>query len=121
MYLLGESKAISSSLSSSRKIKNRIREVISNPLITEEIAPFLKYWQYFFNEDYNFNVIDLLLEISVELENQLHIDTKNDLYLLRRASERYFIEFENFFNVILDFPLFCIDIKKSAMLNMSNY
>ena len=110
LYLLGESKIILSS-PSSKKSKNRIKGVISNPLVTQEIVPFLKYWQYFFNEHYNFNVIDVLLKIAVELENQFYIDTKDDFYLLRRASERYFIELENYLYPILDSPLYYYDIK----------
>ncbi|HET7391901.1 MAG TPA: hypothetical protein VFJ51_13865 [Nitrososphaeraceae archaeon] len=103
MYLLGESKVIISS-PSSRKSKNRIKDVISNSLIIK-IAPFLKDWQLFSNEYCDFNVIDLLLEIAVELENQFHIDTTNDFYLIRRASERYFVELENYLWGILDSPL----------------
>jgi hypothetical protein len=48
-----------------------------------------------------FTIVDiiaagLLLQISVELIDQLHINTNNDRYLLRRATERA-ISFCNWF------------------------
>ena len=44
-----------------------------------------------------FDVIGLLLQISRELISQLDIDSNNDLYLLRRATERYSCEVNRFF------------------------
>jgi hypothetical protein len=85
-----------------RESKDRIRAVISNPLIIKKL-PFLNFWWYF--EEAGYNVVDLLLEISREYINQLHIDAEHDNYLLRRITERFFIELENFFYRFSD-PIF---------------
>lgn len=74
-----------------RKNSRRIRSVISNPAIVQE-APFLMYWQDF--EKAGFNVIGLLKKIGTEFQNQLQFD--NDC-LLRRVTERYYIELTNYF------------------------
>jgi len=74
--------------------KRRIRSVIQNPLVVEE-APFLKYSDEF--EKHGFDVIGLLKKISEELFSQLHITAEEDNYLLRRATERYSVEVENYF------------------------
>lgn len=73
---------------------NRIRQVIRNQSILEE-APFLRDSDL--HESLGFDVIGLLLKISIELIGQLHIDTSNDFYLLKRAMERYLAEFDGFF------------------------
>jgi hypothetical protein len=90
----------------------RIHMVLLNP-ITLDIAPFLKYYELF--EKAGFRVIDILFQISVELHNQLHIDAEGDNYLLRRATERYFVELENHFHLILDSPLSIYHIRESGM------
>ena len=72
----------------------RIRHVIRNPCIIKE-APFLEDSELF--ESLGFDVIGLLLQISRELISQLDIDSNNDLYLLRRATERYSCEVNRFF------------------------
>jgi hypothetical protein len=92
-----------------REAKDRIREVISNPLIIKK-APFLNFWWYF--EEAGFNVVDLLLDISHEYINQLHIDAEHDNYLLRRITERFFIELENFFYRFSDPTFSAYFIKK---------
>jgi hypothetical protein len=74
--------------------KRRIRSVIQNPLVIKE-APFLRYSEYF--EKHGFDVIGLLKKISEELFNQLHVTAEEDNYLLRRATERYSVEVENYF------------------------
>jgi hypothetical protein len=74
--------------------KRRIRSVIQNPLVIKE-APFLKYSKEF--EEHGFDVIGILKKISEELFNQLHITSEEDNYLLRRATERYSVEVENYF------------------------
>jgi hypothetical protein len=84
LYLVEESQT-------ERKDSRRIRAVISNPAIVQE-APFLMYWQDF--EKAGFNVIGLLRKIGTEFQNQLQFD--ND-YLLRRVTERYYIELTNYF------------------------
>lgn len=87
LYLYNEFK-------SSRRDIRRIHAVISNPIIISE-APFLLYWMDF--EKAGFHVVDILLKISIELRSQLHIDGEYDNYLLRRTTERYFIEVSNYF------------------------
>ena len=81
----------------------KIRRIIDKNQVLEQ-APFLKYWQDF--EKCGFNVIELLLQISEELYSQLHIDAENDRYLLRRASERYFVEVENYCYERIDDPFY---------------
>lgn len=98
-----------------QKIAQRIRKVLSNPLIIK-IAPFLEYWAEF--EKYGFNVVALLLKISVELQNQLHIDAYDDTYLVRRATERFFIALENFF---LDRELYLMKRRKPLKELINNY
>jgi len=92
LYLFEESQA-------ERKDSRRIRAVILNPAIVEE-APFLMYCQDF--ENAGFNVIDILRKIGIEFRNQLHYDID---YLLRRATERYYVELTNYF-YSLKSPLF---------------
>jgi hypothetical protein len=93
-----------------RRESNRyIRRVLSNPLVIQE-APFLLYWKEF--NKYGFDVIDLLKQIATELYNQLHITTEQDKYLLRRATERYFIQLENHLYTILDEPSSVMSILK---------
>jgi hypothetical protein len=53
------------------------------------------YSEYF--EKHGFDVIGLLKKISEELFNQLHVTAEEDNYLLRRATERYSVEVENYF------------------------
>jgi hypothetical protein len=77
-----------------RKWRGRIRQVIRNPYVVKE-APFLEHSDLL--ENSGFDVIGLLLQIGTELVDQLHIDTDNDRYLLRRATERYFAEFNRAF------------------------
>lgn len=81
----------------------KIRRIIGKDHILKK-APFLKYWQDF--EKCGFDVIELLLQIAEELHSQLHIDAENDKYLLRRASERYFVEAENYCHERLDDMLY---------------
>jgi hypothetical protein len=92
-----------------RKAKHRIREVISNPLIIKK-APFLNFWWYF--EKAGFNVVYLLLDVSREYINQLHIDAEHDNYLLRRITERFFVELENIFYRFSDTAFSAYFIKK---------
>jgi hypothetical protein len=92
-----------------REAKDRIREVISNPLIIKK-APFLSFWWYF--EKAGFDVVDLLSDISREYLNQLHIDAEHDNYLLRRITERFFVELENFFYQFSDPTFSAYFIKK---------
>ena len=79
-----------------RKYKQTVRKIhriIEKDNILKQV-PFLIYWRDF--EKYGFDVIGLLLQIAEELHSQLHIDAESDNYLLRRASERYFIQVENY-------------------------
>lgn len=73
----------------------RIHQVIRNRSVIKE-APFLEYSELL--ESQGFDVVSLLLQISAELADQLHIDAENDRYLLRRATERYLVEFDRFFS-----------------------
>lgn len=82
---------------------SKIRNIINKPSVQER-APFLKYWHVF--DKCGFNVIELLLQIAEELYHQLHIDAENDKYLLRRASERYFVQVENYCYERLDDMLY---------------
>lgn len=93
-----------SSRSTTRKI-DRIHKVLSNPMVIR-IAPFLEYWKDF--EEYGFDIIhtfsNLLMEISQEFRNQLHIKTENDTYLLKRITDRIFSEIEIYLQFCLDPP-----------------
>ena len=77
-----------------KRSSTRIHEVIRNSRVIRE-APFLRHSELF--ESLGFGVVDLLLQISAELIDQLHIDADNDHYLLRRATERFLAEFEGYF------------------------
>jgi hypothetical protein len=77
-----------------KKWRGRIRQVIRNPNVIKE-APFLEHSELL--ENSGFDVIGLLLQISTELVDQLHIDTDGNRYLLRRATERYLAELNRFF------------------------
>ena len=73
--------------------------MLSNPK-TVEIAPFLKYWDDF--EKAGFDVFSSLKEIAAELEhhheeNTTGLRSGNLIYLLRRATEIYFIRMTNDF------------------------
>jgi len=79
----------------------RIKEVISNERI-KELASFLQYWDNFEKE--GFPVINLLIKIAVEFKDQLNYETtdfsNNNRYLLKKATERYFISWINYFDYI---------------------
>ncbi len=79
----------------------RIKEVISNERI-KELAPFLQHWDIFEKE--GFPVINLLIKIAVEFKDQLNYETtdfsNNNRYLLKKATERYFISWINYFDYI---------------------
>ena len=81
----------------------QIRRIIDKYKVLEQ-APFLKYWQDF--EKCGFNIIELLLQIAEELYPQLFIDAEHDKYLLRRASERYFVGVENYCYERIDDPFY---------------
>ena len=73
--------------------------MLSNPK-TVEIAPFLKYWDDFVKA--GFNVFSSLREIAVELEhhheeNTTGLSSGNMMYLLRTATEIYFINVTYYF------------------------
>ncbi|MGI9012592.1 MAG: hypothetical protein ACR2F1_15590 [Nitrososphaeraceae archaeon] len=71
----------------------RIKEVLSNPTITDKFI-FLKEWETF--EKNGFKVIEKLLEIANEFEKQLEkYDERN---LLIRVTERYLSEIDNYFS-----------------------
>lgn len=79
-------------------------EVLSNPRILD-LAPFLKYWDDF--TEAGFNVLRTLEEIAVELQNHHEDNTtglssNNQIYLVRRATEIYFIRITNFFFLSID-------------------
>ena len=76
------------------KSNQRIRDVISNPII-EEKAPFLKNWQDF--EKVGFDVIGILREIGTEFQSQIvDYNTEND-YLRLVITERYYKVLSNYF------------------------
>ena len=89
----------------------RICQVIRNPNVIKE-APFLKDSQFL--ESLGFDVVGLLLQISQELIDQLHIDANDDSYLLGRATERYFAEFNSYF-----FEALHGAVKKRYLMNVS--
>ena len=85
--------------SKDKKTYKRIKEVISNERI-KKLAPFLQYWDDFEKE--GFPVIKLLIKIADELKDQLHyestdLSSNNNSYLLKRATERYFVAWLNYF------------------------
>jgi hypothetical protein len=68
--------------------------------VSIQIAPFLTYWDDF--EKAGFDVFSSLKEIAVELEhhhdeNITGLSSGNLMYLLRRATEIYFIKMTNYF------------------------
>lgn len=73
----------------------RIRSVLSTQNIVDVVTPFLKGWQDF--EECGFNVCNVLLTISREFRNQLHID---DTSLSLAIMERYYEEAEKFFDLV---------------------
>jgi hypothetical protein len=79
-------------------------QVLSSPRILE-IAPFLQYWADF--EKAGFDVMHSLKEIALELrthheEKTTSIGSSNMAYLVRRATEIYFIRVTNFFSLRID-------------------
>ena len=87
-----------------RVIRKQISEVLSNPKI-EEMAPFLKYFDDF--ENAGFDVLYSLKEIAAELQNHHEDNTtglsnSNMIYLIRRATEIYFIRVTNYFFFAVD-------------------
>jgi hypothetical protein len=85
-------------------VQKQIYEVLSNPK-TEEIAPFLKYWGDFKNA--GFNVLHSLNEIAAALqnhheENTTGLSSSNMIYLIRRATEIYFIRVTNYLFFTID-------------------
>lgn len=86
------------------QIRKQISQVLSNPRAIE-IAPFLKYWDDF--EKAGFDVFSSLKEIAAELEhhheeNTSGLSSGNLIYLLRRATEIYFIKMTNYFFLTTD-------------------
>jgi hypothetical protein len=64
-------------------------------------------------------------KICLEYQNQLHIDAEKDNYLLRRITERFFVELENHFhrvsNPIFGFPIKNIGVEEyNKILDKSN-
>ena len=108
-------RTINKNIHFNQTITKRLRIVLYNPL-TIKIAPFLQYWSEF--EKYGFNVIELLLQISIELQNQMHIDAYGDTYLIRRATERYVIALENF---IYDYELYSMKVHKPLKELINSY
>ena len=90
-----------SNISNKKIMCKRIKEVILNERI-KELAPFLQYWDIFEKE--GFPVIKLLIKIADELKDQLNYETtdlsNNNSYLLKRATEYYFIRWINYFDYI---------------------
>jgi hypothetical protein len=85
-------------------IRKQMSQVLSNPK-TVEIAPFLTYWDDF--EKAGFDVFSTLKEIAAELErhheeNTTGLSSGNLMYLLRRATEIYFIKMTNYFFLTTD-------------------
>ena len=85
-------------------IRTQVSQVLSNPK-TIEMAPFLKYWDDF--EKAGFDVFSSLKEIAIELEhhheeNTTGLSSGNLMYLLRRATEIYFIKMTNYFFLTTD-------------------
>jgi hypothetical protein len=81
---------------SARKSKSHdllFDNVFSNPSIVN-IAPFLKYLKQF--EELGFKWKELVLTIAEELRTQLHLDTSDGVFLLERATERYYKEFQKY-------------------------
>jgi hypothetical protein len=86
------------------EIRKQISQVLANPK-TVEMAPFLKYWEVF--ENSGFDVLHSLKEIAAELqnhheENTTGLSSDNMIYLIRRATEIYFIKITNYFFLTID-------------------
>lgn len=82
--------------SAGKSKSNRLlfRNVLSNPSIVK-IAPFLKYLNEF--EELGFKGKELSVTIAEELRHQLHLDIPDGNFLLERATERYYKEFQKYF------------------------
>ena len=81
---------------SARKSKSNLLlfdSVLANPSIIK-IAPFLKYLKQF--EELGFKGKELIVTIAEELRNQLHLDIPDGNFLLERAIERYYKEFQKY-------------------------
>jgi len=81
------------SIKKSKSEKLLFDKVLSNPSIVK-IAPFLRYLNEF--EELGFKGKELIVTIAEELRNQLHLDIPNGNFLLERAIERYYKEFQKY-------------------------
>jgi len=95
--------------------RSKIKDVLSNKL-TLEIAPFLLFWNYL--EIMGTDVIGLLRKIGLEFRYQLDLNMLDDNYLLRRVTERYFVEIESRQNFIIEPRQ---DIFRSRRLGFKKY
>ena len=81
---------------SSKKSKTDVllfNNVLLNSSIVK-IAPFLKNLKEF--EELGFTGKELLVTIAEELRTQLHLDISDGAFLLERAIERYYKEFQKY-------------------------
>ncbi|HET7643110.1 MAG TPA: hypothetical protein VFK40_06355, partial [Nitrososphaeraceae archaeon] len=85
---------LSVSSKKSKTDKLLFSNVLSNPSIVK-FAPFLEYLDKF--EELGFKGKEWSVTIAEELRNQLHLDILDGNFLLERATERYYKEFQKFF------------------------
>ena len=98
--------------------------VLSNPSIVK-IAPFLKYLKQL--EELGFKGKELIVTIAEELRTQLHLDIPDGAFLLERAIERYYKEFQKYIlfikfspshlSLIKEFEQIIISLLKSSIKN----
>ena len=81
------------------KFIDRDNEIFNNVFLNPNIikmAPFLKSLDVF--EKFGFKGKELAITIAMELKSQLHLDIRNGVILLERATERYYKEVERYFD-----------------------
>ena len=102
-----------------------LNNVLSNPSIVK-IAPFLKYLKEL-EEELGFKGKELIVTIAEELRTQLHLDIPDGAFLLERAIERYYKEFQKYIlfielspshlSLIKEFEKIIISLLKGSIKN----
>jgi hypothetical protein len=112
------------SIKKSKSNELLLNNVLSNPSIVK-IAPFLKYLKHL--EELGFKGKELIVTIAEELRTQLHLDIPDGAFLLERAIERYYKEFQKYIlfielspshlSLIKEFEKIIISLLKGSVKN----
>ena len=112
------------SIKKSKSNELLLNNVLSNPSIVK-IASFLKYLKQL--EELGFKGKELIVTIAEELRTQLHLDIPDGAFLLERAIERYYKEFQKYIlfielspshlSLIKEFEKFIISLLKGSIKN----